>query len=114
MAGAYTVFANSGTRLSPMLLRSVRNGKGDVISNYSTDQRAVLDPRVSYVMTNMMEGVINNGLGYTAVRLRGFTPPAAGKTGTGSPHQTPERHKPALPFGAEVILVVDAKQPMPA
>jgi penicillin-binding protein 1B len=30
----------------------------------------------------MMEGVINNGLGYSAVRVRGFTPPAAGKTGT--------------------------------
>ncbi len=82
MTGAYTVFANNGIRLSPMLLRSVRNGKGDVISNYSTDQRQVMDPRVAYVMTNMMEGVINNGLGYTAVRLRGFTPPAAGKTGS--------------------------------
>jgi len=82
MAGAYTVFSNGGVRLSPMLLRSVRNSKGDVISNYSTDQRQVMDPRVSYVMTNMMEGVINNGLGYTAVRLRGFTPPAAGKTGS--------------------------------
>jgi len=82
MAGAYTVFANSGVRLSPILLRSVRNGKGDVISNYNTDQRQVLDPRISYVMTSMMEGVINNGLGYTAVRLRGFTPPAAGKTGS--------------------------------
>ena len=42
----------------------------------------MLDPRIAYVMTNMMEGVINNGLGYTAVRLRGFTPPAAGKTGS--------------------------------
>jgi penicillin-binding protein 1B len=42
----------------------------------------VLDPRIAYIMTNMMEGVINNGLGYTAVRLRGFTPPAAGKTGS--------------------------------
>jgi penicillin-binding protein 1B len=82
MAGAYTVFANNGIRLSPILLRSVRNSKGDVIANYNTDQRTVLDPRISYVMTNMMEGVINNGLGYTAVRLRGFTPPAAGKTGS--------------------------------
>ena len=82
MAGAYTVFANNGERLSPILLRSVRNGKGDVIANYNTDHKNVLDPRVAYVMTNMMEGVINNGLGYTAVRLRGFTPPAAGKTGT--------------------------------
>jgi len=42
----------------------------------------VLDARIAYVMTNMMEGVINNGLGYTAVRLRGFMAPAAGKTGT--------------------------------
>ena len=82
MSGAYTVFANNGVRLSPILLRSVRNAKGDVISNYSTDQRQVMDPRIAYVMTNMMEGVINNGLGYTAVRLRGFTPPAAGKTGS--------------------------------
>jgi penicillin-binding protein 1B len=69
-------------RLSPILLRSVRDGKGDVIANYTTDQRPVLDPRIAYVMTNMMEGVINNGLGYTAVRLRGFMLPAAGKTGS--------------------------------
>ena len=82
MSGAYTSFSNNGIRLSPILLRSVRNGKGDVIANYTTDQRQVLDPRVAYVMTNMMEGVINNGLGYTAVRLRGFTQPAAGKTGS--------------------------------
>jgi penicillin-binding protein 1B len=82
MAGAYTSFSNGGIRLSPILLRSVRTSKGDVISNYNTDQRQVLDPRIAYVMTNMMEGVINNGLGYTAVRLRGFTPPAAGKTGS--------------------------------
>lgn len=82
MAAAYTVFANAGVRLSPIWVRSVRNAKGDVIANYNTDQRQVLDPRISYVMTNMMEGVINNGLGYTAVRLRGFTLPAAGKTGS--------------------------------
>ena len=82
MAGAYTTFSNSGNRLSPILLRSVRTSKGDVIANYNTDQKPVMDPRIAYVMTNMMEGVINNGLGYTAVRLRGFTPAAAGKTGS--------------------------------
>jgi penicillin-binding protein 1B len=82
MAGAYTSFANNGERLSPILVNSVRNAKGDVMANFKTDERQVLDPRIAYVMTNMMEGVINNGLGYTAVRLRGFTPPAAGKTGS--------------------------------
>jgi len=82
MAGAYTSFANSGTRLSPILVNSVRNAKGDVVANFKTDQRQVLDPRIAYIMTTMMESVINNGLGYTAVRVRGFTPPAAGKTGS--------------------------------
>jgi penicillin-binding protein 1B len=82
MAGAYTAFANNGERLSPILVNSLRNAKGDVVANFKTDQRQVLDPRIAYVMTNMMESVINNGLGYTAVRLRGFTLPAAGKTGS--------------------------------
>jgi hypothetical protein len=61
-------------------LRAQRQGRCD--SNFKTDQRQVLDPRIAYVMTNMMESVINNGLGYTAVRLRGFMLPAAGKTGS--------------------------------
>jgi penicillin-binding protein 1B len=82
MAGAYTSFANNGERLSPIMVNSVRNAKGDVVANFKTDERQVLDPRIAYLMTNMMEGVINNGLGYTAVRLRGFMQPAAGKTGT--------------------------------
>jgi penicillin-binding protein 1B len=82
MAGAYTSFSNNGERLSPVLVTSVRNAKGDVVANFKPDQRQVLDPRIAYIMTNMMEGVINNGLGYTAVRLRGFTLPAAGKTGS--------------------------------
>ncbi|MGC2173324.1 MAG: PBP1A family penicillin-binding protein [Candidatus Sulfotelmatobacter sp.] len=82
MAAAYTSFANGGTRLSPILVNSVRNAEGDVLANFKTDQRQVLDPRIAYVMTTMLEGVINNGLGYTAVRLRGFMLPAAGKTGS--------------------------------
>jgi penicillin-binding protein 1B len=82
MAGAYTSFANNGIRLSPTLVNSVRNAQGDVVDNYKADERPVLDPRIAYVMTNMMESVINNGLGYTAVRLRGFALPAAGKTGS--------------------------------
>src|SRR6202040_3030926 len=58
MAGAYTSFANNGTRLSPILVNSVRNAKGDVVANFRSDQRPVLDPRIAYIMTNMMESVI--------------------------------------------------------
>ena len=82
MAAAYTVFANNGQRLSPVLVKSIRNAGGDPVMNFNTDSQPVLDPRVAYVMTDMMEGVINNGLAVSAVRGRGFQQPAAGKTGT--------------------------------
>ena len=64
-----------------MLVNSVRNAKGDVILNFTPDRQQVLDPRVAYVMTDMMEGVMNSGTAYV-VRQLGFTAPAAGKTGT--------------------------------
>jgi penicillin-binding protein 1B len=82
MTAAYTVFANGGQRISSRMLNSVRNAAGDVVLDFTPEQRQVLDPRVAYVMTDMMEGVMNFGLGYTAVRLRGFEAPAAGKTGS--------------------------------
>lgn len=70
-----------GQRISPVLINSVRNAKGDVVLDFKPDKRQVLDPRVSAVMTDMMEGVMNFGYGFV-VRQRGFMAPAAGKTGT--------------------------------
>ena len=81
MAGAYTVFSNAGTHLSPLMVKSVRSAKGDVVDNFQPESREVLDPRVSAIMTDMMQGVINFGTAYP-VRARGFAAPAAGKTGT--------------------------------
>jgi penicillin-binding protein 1B len=81
MAAAYTVFANGGTRLSPVLVNSLRKANGDVVEDFHTDAKPVLDPRIAYIMTNMMEGVLNFGTGFP-VRARGFNAPAAGKTGT--------------------------------
>ena len=81
MSGAYTIFGNSGTRVSPNMLKSVRDAHGAVLHDYHNDSKPVLDPRVAYVMTTMMQSVIDNGTGAT-VRGRGFTAPAAGKTGT--------------------------------
>jgi len=81
MAAAYTVFANGGTRISPLVVNSVRNAKGDVVLNFAPEKRPVLDPRVAFVMTDMLQGVLNFGTGF-GVRGRGFDAPAAGKTGS--------------------------------
>jgi len=82
MTSAYTVFANGGVHLSPVLVNSVRNTRGDVVMDFNSEKRQVLDPRVAFVTTNLMESVINNGLAVGAVRGRGFSAPAAGKTGS--------------------------------
>jgi len=82
MAGAYTVFANGGVHLEPWMVASVRTATGDILNDYTPVSKQVLDPRVAYLTTNMMEGVLNGG---TAGRVRttyAFRAPAAGKTGT--------------------------------
>ena len=81
MTAAYTSFANGGMRLSPIFVNSVRNAKGDIVVNFGSEKNQVLDPRVAFVMTSMMEGVMNFGTA-EGVRTMGFTAPAAGKTGT--------------------------------
>jgi len=81
MASAYTAFANDGVKVTPVLVKSLRDAKGNVIENFTSSKQQVMDPKVAYVMTNMMEGVLNFGTAY-GVRTRGFTAPAAGKTGT--------------------------------
>ena len=81
IAGAYTAFANHGTRLSPTTISEVRAANGSVIYEHDLDPQPVMDPRVAYLMVSMMQDVIRAGTG-AGVRARGFTLPAAGKTGT--------------------------------
>ena len=82
MAGAYTVFANSGVHLNPWMLARVRNANGDIVSDFSPEAKQVLDPRVAYLTQSLLEGVMTYGTAAGAVRGHGFTAPAAGKTGT--------------------------------
>jgi penicillin-binding protein 1B len=80
-AGAYTIFSNQGNYVRPSFLNLVRAQDGQIIYKNQVEQKQVLDPRVAYLMTNLMEEVLRTGTA-AAVRGRGFTVPAAGKTGT--------------------------------
>jgi penicillin-binding protein 1B len=81
LAGAYTVFANAGTYVEPELIAAARTSGGDAVYRAAPRQRPVLDPRVAWLVGNLMQGVIQEGTG-AGVRAGGFTAPAAGKTGT--------------------------------
>ncbi|MFZ3200333.1 MAG: PBP1A family penicillin-binding protein [Candidatus Acidiferrales bacterium] len=81
VAAGYTAFADNGIRAEPLFIRSVVSADGDVEESHSPETHDVLDSRVAFLVTDLMEGVIDHGTGYP-VRAMGFTAPAAGKTGT--------------------------------
>jgi penicillin-binding protein 1B len=81
LAGAYTVFANGGMLVKPSAISSLRSRDGAVIGGTGKQAHQVLDPRVAGLMVDMLQEVIRSGTA-AGVRSRGFTLPAAGKTGT--------------------------------
>jgi penicillin-binding protein 1B len=81
MAGAYTVLGNQGVFSKPAFIKFIRDASGHAIYENKPVRRAVLDPRVDFMMVSLMEEVLRSGTGAGA-RSRGFVLPAAGKTGT--------------------------------
>lgn len=81
MAGSYTVFSNGGVYEKPQSILLVDNAAGQPIYRVSEVSRRVLDPRISFLVTSLMQSVISEGTG-EGVRERGFMCPAAAKTGT--------------------------------
>ena len=78
---AYGVFANRGIRNDPLFVLKVEDKSGNVLEKNSPRPVEVLSEETASVMTSMLRSVMDHGTGYGA-RARGFTLPAAGKTGT--------------------------------
>lgn len=81
IARAYTAFLNGGMRVDLNAIHHIVDPDGKTIFRPEVKKVRAFSPEVAYLITNMMETTINNGTGAPA-RARGFTLPAAGKTGT--------------------------------
>ncbi len=83
IARAYLPFANGGLRQPPpVAIRAVFEGDGEGLSGGEAEPATrVLSPAEAYLMTSLLEGVINSGTGVLA-RTLGVRGPVAGKTGT--------------------------------
>jgi membrane peptidoglycan carboxypeptidase len=81
MASAYTAFANGGRRIAPIAVKRVTTKDGTTLLEARTETRDVMSKQVAYIMTSMMQDVLDRGTG-TRVRQMGFTGVAAGKTGS--------------------------------
>jgi len=62
-------------------LRIVVNADGTALEKFTPQTHPALDPRVAFLVDSLLKDVLNRGTG-AGVRARGFTLPAAGKTGT--------------------------------
>ncbi len=82
MVRSYTAFANGGI-LSPLMpIRTVLDSQGSRIAALpEAEQKRVLSPQVAFMLTSLLQSVMNEGTG-SGVRAAGFSLPAAGKTGT--------------------------------
>ena len=81
MAAAYTIFGNKGVEVQPRLISKIVDGSGSDMWSSEPQTKKILDPRVNFIMVDLMQEVLRTGSG-AGVRSRGFTLPAAGKTGT--------------------------------
>jgi len=81
MARGYATLANQGIKTEPIFITKVVDERGRVILENKPKRTVVLSKNTAYLVTNMMESVLQPG--GTAAGLRQyFTRPAAGKTGT--------------------------------
>ena len=95
MLTAYTVFANGGVLIPPTYITRIRDRDGrilesidpaDFVNGMAPDQRLirkpprrVISPETAYLITNIMESVVQEGTGW---RAKAIGRPSAGKTGT--------------------------------
>lgn len=79
LTGAYGTFLNQGIRLEPYLIESVLDANGNILETHLPEPREALPKETAYLVTNMMEDVIQRG---TAQLARGMGRSLAGKTGT--------------------------------
>jgi penicillin-binding protein 1A len=79
VAAAYATIANQGTHIEPYTIEKVTTPDGQVLMQRFPATYSAFTPPVAYVLTHMMEGVIDHG---TAYAIHDLPIDIAGKTGT--------------------------------
>ncbi len=76
---AYSVFANQGYLIEPVYVLKVVDRDGKVLEEADGRRQPVIEKDSAYLMTSMLESVVDHGTGQ---KVKALNRPAAGKTGT--------------------------------
>jgi penicillin-binding protein 1A len=101
LASAFAVFANGGERIKPIFIKKIVTMNGEVLEENTpyiemeekeeeeemlktpppTSKEQVISPQNAFIMTHLLQGVVQHGTGQ---RAKALGRPVAGKTGTSS------------------------------
>ena len=76
---AYSVFANQGFLVEPVFVLKIVDRDGKVLEEAGSGRRQVIEKDTAYLMTSLLESVVQQGTGQ---RVKALNRPTAGKTGT--------------------------------
>ncbi len=76
---AFGVLANEGRRVEPFYIRKIVDRTGNVFEEHKPVVEQVIDPKVAYITTSILQDAVQRGTGW---RVKSLGRPAAGKTGT--------------------------------
>ncbi len=79
LIGAYSTFADHGQRVTPYMISKVVDRNGNLLEEHEVQRESVISPQTAYVMTHLLQDVVQQGTGQ---RAKSLGRPAAGKTGT--------------------------------
>ena len=75
----YSVFANQGQLIEPLFTVKIVDRDGNVLEEAVPDRRQVIEKDTAFLMTSLLESVVQHGTGQ---RIKALGRPSAGKTGT--------------------------------
>ena len=79
MVSAFSVFPNKGVRVLPYFISHIEDKEGNILEEQRIESEEVISPQVAYIMTSLLQGVVQRG---TAQAARWLEKPLGGKTGT--------------------------------
>ena len=79
LAASYAAIANQGVFVQPYLIEQITTPSGSVLEEHQPQAHKSMEPEVAYVLSHILEGVVDRG---TAVSARDLDVDLAGKTGT--------------------------------
>jgi penicillin-binding protein 1A len=82
MAGAMSTFVNKGIHKEPIFITKICDNKGMVLEVFNSKSNSAIDEETSYLVLELMKGVVDGGTGGRLRYRYGLTSTIAGKTGT--------------------------------